>query len=225
MRKRATLRGTLDLISFAVVGVALVFVAVRVIAQHTVRSIASNEEVMSPAKFMALRTNGHWLGPRNAPVVVVVYSTYTCGFCGELHTNLSKLRSRYPQHLAVVMKHFVDPQTLIDYKVPLGAECAGDLGQFEQYNAAAFEHRKFLTYSDGWLNLAVAAGVSDIEAFKSCVAVGEFSSKVQGHYREAGELGVRVTPTMFINGVGVIGSPSLHALDSIVAGQFYGRKK
>jgi protein-disulfide isomerase len=145
--------------------------------------------------------------------------------CHELNSTLEKLMLRYPQHLAVVVKHFVPPTALAGFKVPMAAECAADQGVFAEYHRAAFANGSLLHYSVGWETIAKEAGVADLATFRTCVVGGQKVRRVIQDYEEALDLGIRVTPTLFVNGTRVVGALSLDQLDSLVARTFKDRRR
>ena len=122
--------------------------------------------------FYRFAKTGRWLGPRDASVMVLVFSNYLCGHCVQFDETLVTLRYRYPEHVAVVFKHFVVPGASADLKIPLGLECAAQQGRFWEYLSAAFKAGRLKTYSDGWRTLAISTGVPDLPDFEQCVQGG-----------------------------------------------------
>ena len=207
-----------DGISIAVVATALFVLVARIVFEPDRNGTLEGDQ------FYALLETGQWIGTKSAPVLILVYSDYKCGFCKELNGTLEVLLRRYPQHVAAVVKSFVDPTTLTHYKVPLGAECAAAQGVFAAYHAAAFRNSHVLEYSEGWRLLGDSAGVPDREEFSRCVQAGRYASRVVAEYEEGGRLGVAVTPTSFVNGQIVVGAAPLEALDSLVVSHFPDRR-
>jgi predicted DsbA family dithiol-disulfide isomerase len=181
---------------------------------------------MAEEHFVALLKSGHRTGEPDAPVVVVVYNDYRCGFCVRLHRTLQVLTSRYPQHLAVVWKHFGEAKSALgrQYLVPLGAECAAEQNVFEQYHAAAFDAGTILDYADAAQQVASDIGVPDTVLFRECVESRRYSSRVRHQYDEARQMGVEVTPTLFVNGIRIMGSLPLDSLDALIVSEFPRRR-
>jgi protein-disulfide isomerase len=174
--------------------------------------------------FYEMARTGHRLGTQDAPVVVLVFSHYRCGWCAKMNEALLTLLGRYPDHLAVVYKHFVDPGTLTHSKVPLGVECAARQGRFAPYHAAAFENRGVYSHSSGWRALADVAGIPDPSEFEVCVRTQRHADRIVRDREEGIQIGVVATPTFLINGEGPIrGFLTLERLDSLVARHFRGR--
>jgi len=170
-------------------------------------------------RFAELLEGGHWIGPEEAPAVILVYQDYHCGYSAELYHTLSLLRERYPQHVAVVVKNPIDPDDLFSAsaRVALGAECAADQNAFITYHGAAFERTATLSYRNAPEVVARAAGVPDMEEFEACLSRRRHGRRVAAYSEEARELGVVGSPTSFVNGVRIVGSVPLDVLDQLVA--------
>ena len=213
-----------DLFSILIVILALGVAGFRVYFRMIDRSpetSAGNWERM--AALGGLSMGGHWVGPRDAPIVAVVFSDYRCGYCAELYENLNVIATRYPQHLAVVWKAFADPAGFPGNRVALGTECASEQGRFGEYHAAAFAGGRNLTRHDAWRSLAESAGIPDLAGFEDCVLSLRYLQRIAGDYEEGLRWGVAGTPTFVINGEKHVGSPPLERLDSLIAVHLPGR--
>jgi protein-disulfide isomerase len=171
--------------------------------------------------FSTLVSSGNRLGDTRAPAVLLVYNDYRCGFCLELHRNLERLRARYPQHLSIIYKNFVETSSAIgrQYLVPLGVACAAEQDAFEEYHVAAFSNTHVLEYADAPWILAEAAAIPDTAAFRVCMESRRYVTDVRVEYDEARQLGVRGTPTLFLNGIPIVGSVPLGILDSLIVSE------
>jgi protein-disulfide isomerase len=218
------IRYCIDALSILMVGAALVVLGIRLLPDASPSEAPRQGRNPPPAvEFGELISGGQWIGPRNAPVVVVVFSNYRCGHCGDFFRNLSRLRRRYSQHLAVVWKHSGDPGELSFYKVPLGVECAAEQGMAEEYHEAAFGNPQVLEYTDGWLILADSAGIPDRPDFEACMRSLRHAGRIEEEYRQAERIGASSTPTWIINGQMHVGAPQLPKLDSIITSHFRDR--
>ena len=88
-----------------------------------------------------------------------------------------------------------------------------------------FEAGKAAFYRNGWRSLGERATVPDPDAFAACVERRQHMGRITEDYERGKVLGVTVTPTMFVNGIPVVGAMALDRLDSLVALQFQGRAK
>jgi protein-disulfide isomerase len=221
--KKKKVRFLVDSFSILIVAAAIAVVGGRLLYNWTRSEPVPDAGLSQLAEFGRLIESGHLVGPENAPVVVVVFSSYGCSFCKQLQESFNVLMRRYSQHLAVVWKSFVDPARLTTYRVPLGVECARDQGRFSEYHRAAFENARVLTYNDGWRTIADSAGIPDRSGFEACVRSFKHLEKITEELREAELLDVTVSPTLFINAKKVVGAPSVEALDSLISQEFRGR--
>lgn len=171
------------------------------------------------ADFYAMADAGTWLGPQDAPLVLMVYSSYSCGFARDFHETLTTIRVRYPEHVAVVIKHFGDPASRLpsESQVPLGAECARELGAFDSFHTHAFQAQELVNHSNAAAALAELTGIADLPAFNSCVRSRRHADRLLADWSEAARLGVTGTPTWFLNGQRFEGAHSLEQVDALIA--------
>lgn len=176
-------------------------------------------EQLRPAVFARIATAGRRLGPEDAPVVIVVYSAYACGHCAEFEGTLVRLRRRYPDHLAVVMKHFVPTAVRTDIEAHEAAECAADQGKFDEFTQAYFRIGQTRVAREPWREIGDSIGIPNRTGFAACVHSGQFSKLIESDTEEGVLLGVAGTPTSFVNGTRVVGTVSFDALERFVAEQ------
>jgi protein-disulfide isomerase len=161
------------------------------------------------------------VGRADAPVVLVEYSDFKCGYCGKF------ARDTEPE----LVKKYVEDGTLrIEWRnFPIfGAEseaaakaawAAGQQDRFSAFHEAAYaEGSKEKGFGEERLiELARQAGVPDLERFKADMA-GEAAAAALTKDREEGYgIGIRSTPSFVINGRPVAGARSLEFFDAAVA--------
>jgi cyclophilin family peptidyl-prolyl cis-trans isomerase len=135
---------------------------------------------------------------------------------------LAELEAMHPQDLRIVYRHF--PLPSIHDKAILAAEAAEAAG--EQGAFWAMHDLLYMRYQD-WANLspegfrewlverAEDLGL-DTEAFAQSLAAHRHRPKVEAALRQALELGLQGTPTMFINGELVRFGPDIRLLEAAV---------
>jgi len=148
-------------------------------------------------------------GPLDAPVTVVEFSDYTCAYCRQFYLTLEKpLLERYGSQVRLVYKHF----PLADVRAwsedaAAAAACAYRQGnqQFWAYHERLFQEADRLKEGQSLLlTLASDAGLESA-SFRRCLAERQGSTEVARDLDEAERLGVKVTPTFFVNGRPVYG--------------------
>jgi protein-disulfide isomerase len=143
-------------------------------------------------------SSAHRLGPANAPVQIVVYSDFQCGFCRQLAPVLQRVAGEFPQEVALVYRHFPLTGHPRAFPAAVAAECAAEQGAFWKYHDKLFAESGDLDDAR-LLNLAAALGLDELR-FKTCLHSEKPRRMVEANLREATELGLPGAPSVFING-------------------------
>ncbi|MFC7310165.1 DsbA family protein [Streptomyces monticola] len=149
-------------------------------------------------------------GKADAPVVLVEYADFKCGFCGKF------ARDTEPD----LVKKYVDAGTLrIEWRnFPIfgeeseaaarGAWAAGQQGRFWQFHEAAYadgsKEKGFKP--DRLADLAKQAGVGDLDRFKKDLDSAAAKAAVGKDTEEAYKLGATSTPSFLVNGRPIAGA-------------------
>lgn len=164
-------------------------------------------EALSNAQELVNKSDGIKKGADNAPIKLLVFSDYMCPACQTFTSRVEPpLRAEFIENGQV---------QLVYYDFPLGgghrwsflasraARCAGDEGKFWEYHDLLFARQRDWMYSN-------TAPVADLEKLGEPLGLGEDFSKclrsdkyqdVVTYNRALGNaLGVRGTPTLFMNG-------------------------
>ncbi len=148
-------------------------------------------------------------GSADAKITIVEFSDFQCPFCKNAHDVLEKIYSDYKDKMRIVFKHFpLDNKCniLISRSIhanacnsAIASLCADEQGKFWEYNKILFDNQKKLDYSN-LIKLAEKVGLNG-EEFKKCLMLpGEKMQKIVSDIHQGYELGVRSTPTLFLNG-------------------------
>lgn len=174
-------------------------------------------------KALARRESGDKLavGRADAPVVLIEYSDFKCGYCGKFARDVEP----------ALVKKYVDDGTLrIEWRnFPIfGAEseaaakaawAAGQQDRFTAFHTAAYaDGSKEKGFGEArLLELARQAGVPDLERFARDAA-GEQAAAALAKDREEGyAIGVTSTPSFLVNGQPIAGAQPLAVFDAAVA--------
>jgi len=156
------------------------------------------------------------LGPDDAPIVIVEFSDFQCPYCARFHDQtLQPLLDAYPGKIRFVYRHF--PLSSIHSSAFQAAEasmCAYEQGAFWPYHDELYKNQAKL---DTELYIQVAADLElDLESFRLCLNNEDYKELVQSDVDFAVSLGVRSTPTFFINGLAFIGAQPLDAFKQVI---------
>lgn len=174
------------------------------------------------AGWETLGSRARTIGPLRAPIRLVEFVDYECPFCSQFEQRRSRLFERYPGQVSISFLHFPLPGHRFARLAASAADCAANLGRFEQMHDALFRNQRSIGLM-GWGELARDAGIPDTVAFNACVRSDSGSSGVEADLELARALSVRGTPTLIINGWMLSWPPSEDELariaDTLLSGQ------
>ncbi|MCX5272283.1 DsbA family protein [Streptomyces virginiae] len=174
-------------------------------------------------KALARRESGDKLavGRADAPVVLIEYSDFKCGYCGKF------ARDTEPE---LVKKYVQDGTLRIEWRnFPIfGAEseaaakaawAAGQQDRFDAFHAAAYAGgSKEKGFAEPRLvELAREAGVPDLERFKADMAGEQAASALRKDQEEGYRIGVTSTPSFLLNGRPIAGAQPLDTFTAAIA--------
>ncbi len=155
-----------------------------------------------------------YFGPADAPITIVEFSDFQCPHCKVGAKLMHTLLERYPRQVKIVFRGYpLDPSCnrfMQSAGHPLACEaakvavCSNQQGKFAPVYESIFEHQADLRPGMA-VELATGLGV-DAAKLKACMdapAVGQFLAK---SVEDGNSIGVKSTPTFFINGRKVEGA-------------------
>jgi protein-disulfide isomerase len=157
---------------------------------------------------------GHVTGPDTALLTVIVFSDFQCAYCARLQPALQALRREYGDRVRLVLRHLplaFHPRAQLAAEAAVAAAMQGKLWDFHDRVFAAPGR---LTRAD-LEGHAQAIGL-DMEAFRAALDDRRYFDLVAAEVAAAGALGVRGTPTMFVNGTPVAGSAGFALLQRAI---------
>ncbi len=156
------------------------------------------------------------LGPDEAPITIIEFSDFECPYCRRWHAEVwPQIQAAYPDQVRLVYRDF--PLTTIHANATpaaAAANCAGEQNTYWEYNELLFSMELGLSES-AYHQYASDLGL-DMEAFSECLDSGRQNEEVQRDYEFAVNLGVRSTPTFFINGIAVVGAQPFEVFQNLI---------
>jgi protein-disulfide isomerase len=155
------------------------------------------------------------LGPANAPITIVEFSDYQCPFCRRWHDEVYEpLLSAYPGQIKMVYRHL--PLTSIHpdaFGAAEAAMCAGDQDAFWPFHEKLFSSDSLgsSVYSQYAQELSL-----DIDVFENCMTERKYQAAIKADTDFAVNLGIRSTPTFFINGLAIVGAQPLQVFKQVI---------
>ena len=154
-------------------------------------------------------------GPADAPITIVEFSDYQCPFCRRWHDEVSQdLFAAYPGKIRLVYRNL--PLTSIHpaaFSAAEAALCAGEQDAYWQFHDKLFGSEALS--SDVYTQYAQDLHLN-MSSFESCISAHKYQAAIQADSDFATNLGVRSTPTFFINGLAVVGAQPLEVFKQVI---------
>lgn len=146
----------------------------------------------------------HAIGPVEAPVILEEFGDFECPPCGLLHPVLKTMEKEFVPRIRVVFREFplvpTHPHAL---NAARSAEAAGLQGKFWEMHDLLYENQKVwheeFDARPTFEGYAKRIGL-DLERFRRDVSSQVVEQRIFLDGKRAHELGVKGTPTVFLNG-------------------------
>lgn len=147
-------------------------------------------------------------GNPDAPVKVVEYIDFQCPMCAMGAKKLKEYTDKYPEKIYLEMHYF--PLEMHKHAMTASqyAECAAQQGKFWEFQDVMLDKQR------SWSEAANATAIFDIYAkevgldmnrLKTCLPGKSVNQLIEKSKKEGRDLGIRSTPTYFVNGKMVVG--------------------
>lgn len=141
----------------------------------------------------------HILGPASARVTLVEYGDFECPHCAQAHAAMKIILAHFDRQLRFVYRHYPRPQVHPDAELMAeAAEAAAAQGKFWPFHDLLFEHPQHLK-EKYLLDYARRLGL-DISRYQNEMNDHVYRQRVQEHVQSGLHLGLRGTPTFYVNG-------------------------
>ncbi len=137
-------------------------------------------------------------GKEDAPVVIAEFTDFQCPYCAQLGATFDRLLELYPGKIKIVYKSYPLSNHRFAWKAAVAAMAAHRMGQFWKFHDRLFENQKEL--SDEKIDQIRKAFGFDTPEFDALMRSPEVRSQVAQDRAQGQQVGVRGTPTVFING-------------------------
>jgi protein-disulfide isomerase len=155
-------------------------------------------------------------GAPDAPITIIEFSDYECPYCRKWHVEVwPQLQAAYEDQIRLVYRDF--PLTNIHanaISAASAANCALEQDMYFPYSEKLFEMKLNLgrtTYQTYAEELEL-----DMDTFNECLESGRYLEEIEADYQYAAELGIRSTPTFFINGIPIVGAQPFDVFQTLI---------
>lgn len=155
-------------------------------------------------------------GPEDAEITLVEFSDYQCPYCKRWHDEVYEpLLAAYPGKIRLVYRNLpltsIHPQAM---SAAVASLCADEQGAYWAFHNKLFSDEYGLG-REAYTQYATDLGL-DAPAFEACLDSGKFDDFIQEDMDFALNLGVRSTPTFFVNGLAVVGAQPLDVFKQVI---------
>jgi len=146
----------------------------------------------------------HVLGPKSAPVQLEEFGDYECPPCGLLHPILVQMRKEFGDKIAITFREFpLVPAHQHAIAAASSAEAAGLQGKFWEMHDLLYENQK--VWHETFDVRPIFEGYAkqlglDMDRFKQDVNGDAVAQRIFLDGKRGHSLGVKGTPTVFMNG-------------------------
>jgi protein-disulfide isomerase len=176
----------------------------------------------APTRYQVSADNRPSIGPEGAPITIIEFSDYQCPFCKKFYLETyPKLMDAYKGKIRFVYRNF--PLNGIHPDASPAAEaatCAGEQGVYWAYHDKLFSGDSL--GNDAYIQYAKDLGL-DVNKFQDCQTNHRYQSIIQEDYDFAANLGIRSTPTFFINGLAIVGAQPFEVFKQVIDQELAGQ--
>ncbi len=153
-------------------------------------------------------------GNPKAPITIVEFSDFQCGFCQRVTPTLRQILAKYGTQVNLSYRDYplreIHP---LAQQAAEAARCAGEQGKFWEYHDVLFATSKLEKPS--LLEHAQGLGL-DEKNFSACLDSGKFKAAIDSDMQDAEKSGVSATPAFFVNGIFLEGAQPLAAFEKVI---------
>ena len=151
--------------------------------------------------------DGHpFWGNANAKIVITEFSDFECPYCRQMQPDVQRIKAEYGNKIKWVFRNFpldFHPQAMPSH---IAARCAGKQEKYFDFQTKVFAlpyNGRQLDMSAGQLERIAQSIGLNMPAYSQCIADkdGKQREEIEADMRYGQKIGVRGTPTIYINGV------------------------
>lgn len=147
-------------------------------------------------------TSAHIRGNPDAPVTLEEFADFQCPPCGQFAPFAEELLREYDSRLRIVFRNFPLPGHEHARDAALAAEAAGLQGKFWEMHDTLYREQEGWSKAPNTRELfesyAGTIGL-DVDQFKKDMDSDKARERIDSDHALADSLGIKVTPTLFIN--------------------------
>lgn len=155
-------------------------------------------------------------GNEKAAVTVVEFSDFQCPFCSRGADTVTQLKKKYGQKIKIAFKQFPLPMHPNARPAAEASMCVNEQGvdKFWKFHDLAFKNQEKLEKVS--LEKYAKDSGADVKKFTECLDGKKFADYVQKDLEYGEKMGVKSTPTFFVNGQMLSGALPIESFSEII---------
>ena len=155
-----------------------------------------------------------FLGPADAPVTIIEFADYNCGYCRKVYPTLTELVAEYDGKVRVVYRDYPLSGGQGGLEPQVAGNCAGEQDKFWPM------HEKLMSngnYAQNTIDGYVTELQLDPAAFAACQAnMAAHYTEIMNDFEAGRKAGVSGTPAFYINGVFLNGAVPKEQFQAVI---------
>ena len=156
------------------------------------------------------------MGKEGALVTVIVFSDFQCPFCARGAESVAAIKKKYGNKVRIAFRHFPLPMHHDARPASEASMCVNEQSsdKFWKFHDIVFKNQDKLDKAN-LEKFAKEAG-ADVKKFNECVEAKKYADVVQKDMEYGEKIGVKSTPTFFVNGQLVSGAVPIEQFSEII---------
>ncbi len=167
------------------------------------QELADREKEFENPKKPEMKESRVYFGNKKAPITIVEYSDFQCGYCANSVPELKKVLKAYPKDVRVLYKHkplFPGSQKAAEYYEAVGMQ---DSKKAREFHDKLFERKSEISKGDKFLKELAKSLKVDMDQLEKDLSLA--GAIVEADKQEANRFGFSGTPGFLVGGVSVPG--------------------
>ncbi len=155
-------------------------------------------------------------GKEGASVTVIEFSDFQCPFCSKAAETVSQIKKKYGGKVKLAFKQFPLPMHQQARPAAEASMCVNDQGsdKFWKFHDLAFKNQEKLDKAS--LDKYAKESGADLKKFNECIDSKKFSDYIQKDIEYGEKIGVKSTPTFFVNGQILSGALPIESFSEVI---------
>ena len=153
-------------------------------------------------------------GNASAEVTIIEYSDFQCPYCKRVQSTLEGLAEKYGDKVNFKFMHNPLSRHKLAGPAGIAALAAGEQGKFWEYHHEIFENQRELS-DEKFVEIAKGLGLN-MAKFEKDIKNEAFEAQVKADQLQARKVGVKGTPTFFVNGYRLRGAKPAAFFEKII---------